>query len=765
VLVAALVVAAAASPAVAAAPALAAGEPVRRVLVVSLPTVTWADVRDADVPHLDRLFAQSALGDQLTRIGARRFSLANGYVSLGAGSRAVAPERVIGEGYGADEPLGGSTAGQVFARRTGLTVTGGLVQLGIEPIRAANEGGLYDPSVGALADTLAPAGIDRAVIGNADGLEADTPAAGLFEVHRPAVAGLMGEDGTVPAGRVDSSLLQPAPRYPFGVRLDADAVDDAFRAVWTGSTVVLVEGSDLLRVQEARRFTEPAQARRARFRALRHTDSIVGRLLADVDPARDAVIVTSPLPSPTTGNMGIVSLRAPGVDAGYLRSGTTRRTGFASIVDVAPTVLSLLGVGRPGDMEGRVMDVRGAGEADAAERMRHLAHASRDSVFRDNQQPVVATVLVLLAGLLALAALAALTRWRRGLPAVRAFALALVGFLLATYLAAPLHFARHGGRVAYWLFLVGVAIAFAGLCTVAGRRSFCDALLAALGATVALHLVDLLTGERLELNTVFGYSPTVGIRVAGEGNLTFAQLSASAVLLAGLVAWRVRGRGGRTLAIGVLAVTLLVMLSPTWGQDFGAASAAPGFVLLAWLLLGRRVRWPTVVALAAVLVAAALAVGFLDLLRPVDERTHVGRFFEQVGDEGLGAFLLVVRRKAGDNLASFGGTVFVWVLPIVGAFAVAALRFARADTVVALLRRVVTLRATLLALTVTAVLGYALNDSGVAVPAMMAVIAEAALVYLVAREAEHTPEPEVTPARSGADLPSGALRGDVEPVG
>ena len=81
----------------------------------------------------------------------------------------------------------------------------------------------------ALAAALDANGLGRAVIGNADGVEAGTVAAGVPEVQRPAVAGLMGSDGTVPDGRVDDGLLEAAPRAPFGVRLATDAVTQRVR--------------------------------------------------------------------------------------------------------------------------------------------------------------------------------------------------------------------------------------------------------------------------------------------------------------------------------------------------------------------------------------------------------------------------------------------------------------------------------------------------------------------------------------------------------
>ena len=169
---------------------------------------------------------------------------------------------------------------------------------------------------------------------------------------------------------------------------------------------------------------------------------------------------------------------------------------------------------------------------------------------------------------------------------------------------------------------------------------------------------------------MFGYSATIGIRVSGQGNLTFAQLTAAVILLG-----RPRscgdGPGRRTvlLVIAMLLVTLLVMAAPPWGGDFGAALAgAPGFALLAWLLLGRRVRARTLLLLGVILVASGLLVGIVDMLRPSSQQTHVGRFFNRVSEDGFGGFFLVIRRKAMENFGSFTTTRLVWLIPIGLAF-------------------------------------------------------------------------------------------------
>ncbi|HLM18307.1 MAG TPA: hypothetical protein VK549_10825, partial [Acidimicrobiia bacterium] len=657
------------------------------------------------------------------------------------------------------ETYGDSTAGAVYRQRTGVEATGGIVHLGVEALLTENADGLYDPTIGALGDTLEQANVPRAVVANGDGPQpvVDDP---LQPFQRAAVNGLMDGTGRVPAGSVSDDLLEPDPHAPFGVRTDNDAAYRAFSDAWQPGGVVLVEGSDLLRADLYTEFLTDDQARAQKQAALHRVDELVGRMLADVDPARDAVFVVSPA-SPRRGSgLAVTGIRAPGIEPEFLRSATSRRNGFVYVIDIAPTILDLLGIDVPKEMEGRAMEVVRGPSRD--ERVTTLVHANEDAVFRDSKVGLANSIAIALAVLLALGAALVARRERRGEAggerrgeaAVRFLALAVLGFMFATYAAEPLHFGRSDNSVAYLGFLVVGALVFAGACRLLSGRHPYRPLAIALAITVVVHVVDLLAGARLELNTVFGYSATVGIRVAGQGNITFAQLTAAVLLLGGLAVWRRPGRVTVFAVIAMLAFTLLVMAAPPFGGDFGAAIAgAPGFGLFAWLLLGRSIRLRTVAVLGVVLVVAGLLVGFADYLRPRDQQTHVGRFFDELLNGASGDSLLTLRRKLDANLASFGGTKLLWVMPVV-AVLVWYLWRVRGGRIRPLYRSVPVIRQTVLALGFVALLGYALNDSGVAIPAMMALVFECALVFValtpkpVSTSEWRDHSPSLTPERS-----------------
>lgn len=714
-----------------------------KVLVLSLPGVTWADLEGADLPALNRLVDGAAVADLVTRSDRQPSALGAAYVTIGAGTRSGSAGDTDGDALEVSEPFGNATAGDAYRQRTGRAPGRGIVQLGIAQISDVNAALLFDAQVGALGDTLRDAGYSRAVIANADGLQPDTPPGGAPRFERSAVNALMGSRGTLREGAVGQKLLKADPRAPFGVRLDRTAVDAAFQQVWKPRSVVLVEGSDLERADRFGPFASAFHAERLRARALRRTDALAARLLTHVDLERDAVLVVAPTSRPGDRSLTVAALRAPGIEPGLLRTGTTRRSGFATLADVAPTILDTLGIAAPETMEGRPMRVASTGGS-AADRRAFLVRANDDGLLRDRLVTPASNAVAWTAIALALGTVLLLGRVSWAAKALQWVSLGLIGFLLATFLVVPLHLSQHGGVSAYWFATLLFAVAFAALCRRVRKRP-ADPLIAALGALVLVLAADNLTGAHLEFNSVFGYSATVGVRLAGNGNLAFAVLGAATVLLAGLLAWRIAPPRGTRLAIAILVGVLIAFTPPLFGQDFGGTiAAAPAFLVLAWLLLGRRIRVRTVLGFTAVLFASGLVVGFVDLMRPKDQRTHVGRFFEKVGNEGWSGFATVLQRKGSENAATLASWVsIVVIIVVVGAIVVLWTRAPRRLRPV--VAAVPTLRPVALALIVLMVLGYALNDSGIPIPALMLAVVMCAVAFLtsdtVVRVDAEDPEP------------------------
>ncbi len=729
----ALVLAVAAGPAGATTPVrpVRARVPVDRVLIVSLPGVGWRDLGRDDLPNLHDLLQHAAIADLSTRAPGLRNDLAGNYASLSAGDKAVGPTPAVdatgvatpGATYRVDEQLGDTTAGEIFTRRTGRLAHTGLVVFDAARVIAANGATPYQPTIGAFGDALAGAGWNRSVIANADGQDLAGSAA---PPRRFAPIGMMDGAGTVPGGEVGAKLLARAPMAPFGKHLDTNAVEYAFATAWTPKSVVLVEGSDLVRAEEYRTAVSARRARQLRANALRRTDALVGQLLTHVDFTRDAVVVLGTAPNPADGRLAAVAVRAPGVEPGLLRSGTTQRTGFVQLMDVAPSVLDLVGVQAPDSMRGRAVAV-GRTSTDAARSQRFLIDADTAAQFRSEVlAPVASVLLVMMTGLIGIGVLAAV-RPRSVWPLVaRWWAPVTLALLPTIFLARVLPFHRIG-VAGYWAWIGLGSVAVAAGARILGRRHALDSVLVLLGASVIVLGFDAVAGSPLQFNGALGFSPEIAGRFIGFGNAGYAVFSASALLLAGLLVVRCP-RWGRVAALVLLAAVVVIDGAPVWGADVGGVlSLVPVFGIVAVRLMGWRLRVRTaLVAFAATMVAAAGAVA-VDLSRAAGSRSHLGRLVEQVRREGGGEFVDVVTRKLTANLSTWSTSPFRWMVPLLLVGTIA-LWLVPGSNLPAVWRRLDPTRALTIGFPLLVALGYGLNDTGVLVIALMGAIGLATVV-------------------------------------
>ncbi len=110
---------------------------------------------------------------------------------------------------------------------------------------------------------------------------------------------------------------------------------------------------------------------------------------------------------------------------------------------------------------------------------------------------------------------------------------------------------------------------------------------------------------------------------------------------------------------------------------------------------------------------------------------------------GRGNALGDATRTAKQNLPLFQHSVLVGMVFVVGLL-LAYLWYVRPQSLRGLVAAIPTARPTMLAFLIVAVLGIALNDPGVSIPGMMAVVLESAVVHLSARPPHGPPEERAT---------------------
>ena len=683
-----------------------------KVVVFGLPHLGFDDLARHRVPQLERLIGRGALAAMSVRTLSGKPSAAEGYASLGAGTRVKAVPGTAGMAFDAGARVQGGTAGAAMARETGRPARGDIVVLGYPSTVRLTAGKHLSSEAGALGDALHAAGRRTAVVGNADDVGSPDPR--TPRISRPTAIALADRSGAVDTGAVDrADLLVADPTAPFGVRADPDRVLAATALALARADVVIVDPGDLDRASDFRRLALDRVAEAARVRALRRTDSLLGRLVPRLP--KDTLLLVVSVSPPTSGwHLTPAVAVGPGVPHGWLHSPSTRRLGIVTITDLAPTILGAEGVAVPDGMIGHALRAR-AGTPDLA----MLRRVDRDANYRERIYFPITLAYIIFQAAIYFAAMLAFSRlggMRRAGPFFRAIVLAIAAFPLATFIFRAVPNVAVLGSAGI-LVLFGIDAVVTAL-AMRARRHPLSPLSWILGATAGLILADVATGARLQTSSLLGYSLHTAARFFGIGNTAFAVLASCAALVAcAHVQYAPRRREALWAAAAFLALVIVIDGAPSLGDDVGGIlTLVPVFGVTVLALSGRRLSWRALGTVALATVALVGAATGIDLLRPASSRTHLGQFASDVAN-GRHTFVTTIVRKMTTNLHVFSVSIWTWMVPIIAVFGLYVLvwegRWAE------LLPARSALRVGVIAALAAGLLGFALNDSGVVVTALV----------------------------------------------
>lgn len=722
-----------------AAPAAAAdGEEEHPVVLIGVTGLRWDDLGSLTTPALWQLSREGSLGTTVVRSVSSYTCPSAGWLAVSAGGRADDLRVPDGTCRTLRDPL---ASGSVP---------------GWSDYVEATDASSYDSRLGLLGDTVAAAGVPVTGIGPGAAIAlADSSGVPVGEhVRNPADPDALraAVETAVDEGSrlvvVDGGVVRD-PGYQTRGRLDVDdpAQPEGEQEVPDLSgTDVVIEPTRAEQVQEIDAAVEAVLA------AVRATD-------------RDAtVLLFSVADSSRRAHLQLAAATGPGYEGGTIGSSSTRQTGYLQTTDIAPTLLEALGIrdqAPAGALVGSTIRAT-PDDATAGTRVAYLIDQNRHA---QAAKPLVGGFYVFWVGMnlaLYLMVMVGLNhrfraRWsqlllrvrphrveravhpRRVLHGLRVAAVLVAAVPVSTFLANLVPWWRSGSpgwALAATVAGFSVVIAALTLLPPWWRGRLLAPLGVVGGVTAVVLAVDVATGARLALDSMMGPGSLVAGRFYGFGNPAFALFATAMVLTTVALADPLLRAGRRALAVWVVAAMGLLAVvvdgAPSIGADFGGPPAlVPGFAILALLVAGVRLTWRRVVVVLAAGAVTVVGIALVDWLRPPDERTHLGGFIETVLDGGLWTVLV---RKAETNLRILFGSEQT-LLAIGGLLLVVLLVGRPARTAVraddggpyawlsagAPLRRLATDAPVLLpgltALAVTLGIGFALNDSGIVVPA------------------------------------------------
>lgn len=690
------------------------------VVLIGVPGLAWEDITDA-TPNMQLLTGEST-ASLIVRSVRTTSCPADGWLAISAGNRAAdlpGPCRVLAE------PRGG---GQVPGWQDYQTSASDLS---------------YRARIGTFGQALADQGIDAAGIGPGAAIALADPQGDPGEYYQRNSAGVALSTQVITAARdvdllvIDAGSLRPVPRE--------------FQEWQT---------------DETRPLTNPLSPEAFRAAQLQLIDRRVDAILTGLRSGGDEpTVMLAGLSDDGAAALRVLAVSGPEAEQALGVSSSTRQSGYVLATDLLPTLVSMLdGQRLGGDVIGAPISFEPT-DLDAEERRELLID---QDLHAQSVRPIVPSYyLVLVIMNLALFATMAIglrrplaerlrTFLQRRVPAaakrldaftmhrskvlrvMRIAALSIAALPVASFLANLLPWWRNTppalGLAVYTALFVAllVVVALAG----PWRRHILGAPTVIAAVTALVLIVDIATGARLQVSAVMGISTLVAGRMYGMNNTAFTLYTVSTLLVTIAIANHLVQRGRRLLAAlitaAIGAAVALFDGAPSLGADFGGPPALlPAYALLALMAAGVRL---SLLRIGAVLVGSAVATfafAFVDWLRPAEDHTHLGRFFQTVLDGGIWD---VIWRKLGQNLtilwnnrpltllAVFGvlTVIFVFARPIRGAI----IDRGTPDSISGgtplsqMGKAAPMLPPGIVCIGVALALGMAVNDSGVAIPAV-----------------------------------------------
>jgi hypothetical protein len=694
-----------------------------KVVIVSMPRVTWSMLEDIRIPNIDNLIENGSSGSLsiLTPGGAK--SLENGYVTIAAGNRAGAAPAQDTTFFMRNEEVNNQLSQNIFRDERGqVPGNGEAFALGYEKTIVENSRGLYKPDIGAFTSALEAGNKTISVIGNADMCTRQ-----IMGCSQRAIA-YLGSDrnGVVKNGDISRDLLND------DLSLNMKLVEEKTLTSIKEHDVSAVECSNIEKADNDRSSSVAMVSDELIKQSIMDCDKLIGKITEKLDLNKDRIFIVSPASPRTKEQLTVFISAGKGISPGYAISGITRRKGIVSLADIAPTILDFYNIETPNTMEATLLDWVKSSET-VTQKKESFIDVNKKSTLRDSAFVKVAATFILVIFLSVILSLSAYKKFKK--LKIYAVFLSWMSLVMPTiaFLMAPFMLALSKPIIVYLFFVSSSILVSVGCYFAMKKYGTSMVVLWICATTLTVQIVDIIFSGNLQLNSLFGYSAIIAGRFAGFGNLAFSIVAISSVVLVAMIKQLSRTRpylNKKWVNIAILAMLIFVLIMdglPYLGSDVGGVlSLTPMVFIVGLMMYEKRLSIKTIIYALLITLATLTAFSLFDLSRPLSERTHLGRFVKVVlNGEGR----TIIERKILSNLHILTNSLTATVVIIATIFLI--FLFLKPEKFVKEMSLLNPgFRYIVYPGLVVGLLGMLLNDSGVAIPGMMLSIAAPTIALL-----------------------------------
>jgi len=621
----------------------------KSAILIILDRINIEDIYGGEYPNIKKLAEIGTKGLMNIRT-AVRYNPANGYLTIGAGTRAVVPSDG-GKAYSFSEVVEGEKAGIIYENITGVKpLNGSVLVLDIPSIIAENKKQDYEIIPGLLGDTLKKNDINVTLLGDAD-----------TSKEKGRLAALVGMDslGMVKRGEIGQSFTIRDIESSYLVKTDYHKLLEAF-GEYKGSSqdgLLIIQLGDTTRADNYQSFVLEGRKELLRRKAIAEADNFIGMVLKEIDLQKDLLLVVTPYPSQAGYNeknlLTPFFMAGPHLNTGLAFSATTRREGIIANIDVAPTILTFFGVKVPELMIGYPIVSKASFEG-----IQKLYEMNQQIQSTFVQRAYIIKPFVGLQIIVSLSFLLVFFFKKRWLNVIRPFILAS---LAVPFILLILSLFSSNSLLANYFWLILFMIFFTILITFVFRDTLSAIAFISLITAFSI-LLDLFQGAPLMKVSSLSYDPIGGSRYYGLGNEYMGVLIST--LTIGLMAILDKYKAGKR---EYLVITLIfsaafyLILSPDYGSNVGGTISAFGaFTVTLLLALGVKVRWWHLLFIVLGIFLALLVLFFF--ISPKTSPSHISKTVELIQTRGWQSLALIFGRKLAMNYKLLKYTVWTRAL-------------------------------------------------------------------------------------------------------
>lgn len=662
----------------------------KQVIILDIPRFDLAEITP-EYPFLIKFLANSSVG--LVTIPTIDYPLKSGQIYLYFNSNSFL--KTPPEGYGIydySEKVNGIRAAHLYQTFVGKTLLPeSAVNLDLEKLLNSNSN-LNNSNLGYFGNTLHANLLKTAAIGNAD---TERP-------NRLGAAMIMDSEGIIDYGAVGKETLQKDRLFPSGVRTNLQRIVQYYRRIRNKVDLIVITLGDFERIESYTHLLSPSQKEFYRRQTLRHYNDLCRNLLSSV-PSKSTMIVVFTCLQPDKShikNNGLTPVMIKGTDFqnGLLYSRNTRKKGHVTYPDLRNTILAYLSV--PIDNRQQAITVMpGNWQTIIIEQLGLVA----DYSFR---WPLLTIFVTLFAGLTCIIVTGLILHLNVTL-------LKALGWCYLWLLTIPATFLLEGlASPTEWFWVILYTFGISGLIfavvILVSKMDMLDALGWIALINVILVLGDGLSNGFCQSKSFLGYTAVSGKRYYGIGNEYMGVLMGAYIVFITLNLKKLRNP---KILWSIIAIISLIFFHPYLGADVGGGmTAILGLGITTLLWLKKPIR--NICVLFLILVVLITGIGVWDMLANPYLTSHFGQLLLAVKENGVSSLLNVITHKLEMSWWLLSSTPLTIVVLLI-LFAVPLISKSPSSFIQGFIVRYPDLKAGCVGLSVTALLGFVFNDSGI----------------------------------------------------